>query len=162
MRTVRTDPIRTTSFLLGAKRHHEKARLDEAVHQLREVDEELAALRRRRHAIATAVREHRRRLWPTDTWRGRKPAEDGSERLPPAPHDSRRLWGRRLRAACRAILAAFRGPLDLPQLHAMLHDRGVLIRSSHPVKALSDAMAYEVELGRARRVSRGVYQLLPT
>lgn len=160
MTNRRVDPIRVTSTVYGAKRQHVHAQLDQARADIRHVDQELAALRRRRRDLAATIRAHRTRLWPTAAWRGRQPGPDGSEQLPPAPHDAPRLWGRRLRAQCRAILAAVRGPLELPQLHAMLHDHGFLIRSRHVVKALSDAMSYEVENGRARRIARGTYELL--
>ena len=44
-----------------------------------------------------------------------------------------------------------------PDLHALLHRYGYLIGAARPVTALSDAMAYEVEHGRARRIDRGIY-----
>lgn len=156
----RTDPIRVMSVLLGDKRRTALAELEHANQALRDLDRELVALRRQRRQIAATISTQRRRLWPNYSKRGRQPAPDGSEQLPPARHDAQRLWGRRLRAACRAILAAVNGPVVLTELHAMLHDRGILIRSRHVVKALSDAMSYEVELGRVRRTARGIYQLL--
>lgn len=158
MRHLRTDPIR---LVLGKQREQALAQLEEAKSNLANLDRELTELRRRRQEAAATVRSHHDRLWPNYSKRGRQPAPDGSERLPPAGHEATRLWGRRLRAACRTVLEAAARPLELIELHAMLHDRGQLVHSRHAVKALSDAMSYELELGRVRRIRRGVYQLLP-
>lgn len=156
----RTDPIRVGSTLYGEKRRQALDHLASLSAEVRDLDRQLTALSRRRRHVAAAARTHRRILWPNFAKRGRQPAPDGTERLPPAPHGAVVLWGRRLRAACRALLGAAGEHLELPELHALLHAQGYLIRSDHPVKALSDAMAYEVEQGRIRRVSRGTYQLL--
>jgi hypothetical protein len=61
---------------------------------------------------------------------------------------------------CLAILSAL-GPQALPDLHAMLHRAGFAVANDLPVKALADALGYEADGGRARRVSRGVYALMP-
>lgn len=159
MTDFRTDPIRIHSFALGPKRQRLLAEIERAAQELRQLDHELQALRRRRRDLTATMRAHRRRLWPVHARPGRQPAPDGAERLPPLPHDARPLWGRRLRAMCRSILAAIGGPVELTELHAALHDRGYSVRSAHVVKALADAMGYEVELGHARRVRRGVYEI---
>ena len=48
--------------------------------------------------------------------------------------------------------------MTLRGLHAAIHLHGYGIASKHPVRALSDALGYEVEMGRAERVNRGVYR----
>lgn len=156
----RVDPIRVHGVALGAKRDRLLDYLSSATDELREIDRQLDDLARQRRQVAAHIHQARHSLWPNRSKRGRKPAPDGTERLKPAPAGAIALWGRRLRAACRAILSTHDGALDLPELHARLHDRGNVVKSLHPVKALADAMAYEVEIGRARRVERGVYQLL--
>lgn len=80
----------------------------------------------------------------------------GTIRLPPLSERPTPLWGRRLRSVCLALLRRA-GPLILPEIHALLHHHGYRIDSSNPVKTLSDALAYEVEQGRAVRLERGVY-----
>ena len=50
--------------------------------------------------------------------------------------------------------------LELIELHALLHHGGYYIQGSAPVKALSEAMRYEVSLSRVNRVERGIYQLV--
>jgi hypothetical protein len=42
----------------------------------------------------------------------------------------------------------------------MLHRRGYFIDCTHEVKALADAMRYDVAEGRLRRIDRGVYSLI--
>ena len=61
-----------------------------------------------------------------------------------------------MRASCVALLGGA-GELSLSELHVLLHLSGFRVDSSQAVKALSDAMAYECEQGRAVRVARGVY-----
>jgi hypothetical protein len=80
--------------------------------------------------------------------------------LPPVPEGAVFLRGRRLRALCLAILARL-GPLPLPELHALLHRHGFAVAHDHPVKALADALGHEADGGRARRIARGVYELVP-
>ena len=75
---------------------------------------------------------------------------------PRPPKGRRRISGRDLRIACLTILRRH-GALKLPDLHALLHRYGYLIGAARPVTALSDAMAYETEHGRARRIDRGIY-----
>ena len=75
---------------------------------------------------------------------------------PRPPKGRRAISGRDLRIACLTILRRH-GALKLPDLHALLHRYGYLIGAARPVTALSDAMAYETEHGRARRIDRGIY-----
>ncbi|QXC60384.1 hypothetical protein KSP35_18950 [Aquihabitans sp. G128] len=51
------------------------------------------------------------------------------------------------------------GPLPLRSLHTWLHHYGYVIPHAHPVKALADAMGWEVEQGRVERVARGTYAI---
>jgi hypothetical protein len=158
----RVDPIRVHAFVLGEKRRRLLAERDRSVAALAALDRRLVALSRERRRLVRVLRGQRRVLFPDYAKRGRQPSPDGEERLPPVAADATRLWGRRLRAACRAVLAAARAPVALGDLHAVLHDQGYAVHSGHVVKALADAMAYEVESGRARRVGRGVYELAPS
>ncbi len=58
-----------------------------------------------------------------------------------------------------AVLARARRPLSLPEIHRALHVGGYAIAGRTPVKTLADALGYEHDRGRARRVRRGVYEL---
>ena len=80
--------------------------------------------------------------------------------MPPVGPNATRLVGRPLRSACLALFRRY-GQLRLDQLHTLIHLHGYLIASDHPVKALADAMAYELRKGRLRRPARGVYELVP-
>ncbi len=131
---------------------------DALVHRLGQLDERLEELSAERRAIVDALGELRDELYPAVPWsRGRRPPDLDRSPLPPAPQGSQALGGRDLRATCTTILRRH-GRLSLPELHGLLHRYGYLIGSRRPVAALSDAMAYEVERGRARRVERGVYE----
>lgn len=96
-------------------------------------------------------------LYPPVPWcHGRRPPDIDCAPLPPAPEGAPALSGRDLRSTCLSILR-HHGALTLPELHGLLHRYGYLIAARRPVAALSDAMAYEVERGRARRLERGRY-----
>lgn len=130
-----------------------RARLDDLERELVELSsarqriaQELAALRAR---LTVHIRRHR----------GRMPAVDGTRQLPPVPHDATPLWGRRLRSVCLALLRRA-GRLPLRELHALLHRHGYVIDSDTHVKVLADALGHEVDHGRARRVERGVYEVV--
>ena len=66
------------------------------------------------------------------------------------------VGGRRLRAVALTILRRH-GMLTLRDLHGLIHAYGYCVHGSHPAKNLADAMAYEVEQGRADRIERGRY-----
>ena len=105
-----------------------------------------------------ALTELREQLYPPVPWaKGRRPPDVDRSPLPPATEGSQAISGRDLRITCLTILRRH-GALCLPELHGLLHRYGYLIAATRPVTALSDAMAYEVEHGRARRVERGVYE----
>lgn len=154
----RHDPGSQNRLLLGAVRAAVLAQCHELLGQLDDVDAELAALAARRRRLTEALKQRRSLLVyrPSSLFRARQPAPDGSVRLPPLHTDATALWGRRLRATCVTILRRA-GALSLPEVHVLLHHHGFRVASDHPVKALSDALAYEVERGRLLRPERGVY-----
>ena len=151
----RVDPLRQIAPM-GVKRAKIVARCDQIADSVAELDRQLDELSARRRELVGELRAHRRRLWPNLARRARRPAPDGTEQLPPVAHDATFLWGRRLRAACLALLAR-NGALPLTEIHALLHRRNLAVAGSHPVKALADALGHENDHGRVRRVSRGVY-----
>jgi len=143
---------------MGQKRRQlegDYARLQQDIDAL---DRQLRQLSLRRRALSEQRRNVHRQLWVNLAKRGRRAAPDGREALPPLPARASMLWGRRLRAACLAILAR-RGPLPLIEIHAELHRRGHGVAQAHPVKALADALGYEADQGRVVRVERGTYRL---
>jgi hypothetical protein len=154
----RLDPIRRRGDLDPAVRRKLHRTSDRLRRELDRTDRLLAQLGARRHRLAGQLAQNRDRLWPKDRDRyGRRPGPDGAVVLGPLPTRPTKLWGRRLRAACLAILGAT-GESSLPELHAHLHHRGYEVDSAHPVKALADALGYETDQGRARRIARGVYE----
>jgi hypothetical protein len=133
---------------------------DALVQRLDRLDDELEELSRERQAIVAALTELREVLYPPIPWaKGRRPPDVDHAPLPPATEGSTALGGRDLRATCLTILRRH-GALSLVELHGLLHRYGYVISARRPVTALSDAMAYEVEQRRARRVERGVYEAI--
>jgi len=130
---------------------------DALLHRLERLDDELEELSRERQAIVAALTDLRELLYPPIPWaKGRRPPDVDHAPIPPATEGSTALSGRDLRATCLSILRRH-GVLSLVELHGLVHRYGYVIGSRRPVTALSDAMAYEVEQQRARRVERGVY-----
>jgi hypothetical protein len=158
MYSRRVDPIRQATPVAGSKRRAIQQQHDALGEQIAEVDRQLRDLSRQRRELVLARRTLRHRLFINLAKRGRRAIADGLEALPPLPASPTWLWGRRLRAACRRILA-HRGPLPLAEIHAALHRAGYGVDHPHAVKALADALGYETRLGRTRRCSRGVYEL---
>ncbi len=157
---ARIDPIRCRVPLLGHRRASVEADRSRLLAELDRLDDELAEIAARRAAVAARLAELRERLWPADLHRrGRRPGATGAPALPPLPPSPTWLYGRRLRSVCLALLRRA-GRQTLGQLHALLHAHGYGVDSSHATKALSDALAYEVECGRARRVRRGEYECM--
>lgn len=114
---------------------------------------------RRRALLDEALALHEE-LWPiVPGGTSRRPPRPSARWMPPLPPDARPLEGYGLRLVCQELLARF-GDLALPELHALLHLYGYEIVARLPVKALADAMRYEVLEGRAERVQRGVYRTL--
>lgn len=154
----RVDPIRRQSRLDPAHRRRLAESCERLQGELARADTLLAEVGARRHQLARELAAVRDQLWPRDARRyGRRPGPDGSAQLPPLPATATKLWGRRLRAVCLAILRAT-GSTTLRELHALLHHRGYDVDSAQPVKALADALGYETDQGRARRLRRGVYE----
>ncbi len=157
-RAPRRDTVRRTSPVLGAVRARLESTREQLLTELDDVDAQLAALSARRHRLADRLAELCEDLWPAALHpRGRRPAETGESELPPLPEQPIWLAGRRLRSVCLALLRNA-GRLTLVRLHALLHTYGYGVDNAHAAKALSDALAYEVECGRARRVRRGEYE----
>jgi hypothetical protein len=103
----------------------------------------------------------RARLWPREPgrlWRThRRPRIGGPAPIPPTTRHATPLCGRHLRYAALGVLLRARRPLGLPEIHAALHLAGYRLSGARPVKQLADALGYEHDNGRARRVMRGVY-----
>lgn len=155
----RVDPLPRYGMVFGELRRTLLAERDQLRRDLARLDAQLADLARRRQAVKDDLDERHRRLFPDpDHRRGRQPDPDGRPQLPPLEHETVKLWGRRLRSVCLALLRAS-GALPLPALHALLHRHGYEIEGDNQVKVLADAMAYEVDQGRARRPKRGVYEV---
>ncbi|MCC6436720.1 MAG: hypothetical protein IT196_16910 [Acidimicrobiales bacterium] len=53
------------------------------------------------------------------------------------------------------------GAVSLAELHAVLHRLGYAVAGANTVKTLADALGYEHDAGRVRRVRRGVYEFPP-
>jgi hypothetical protein len=125
--------------------------------ELNQIDAQLAALAARRHQVVGRLHERRNYVTPRlSNHHGRKPKVDGTIALPPIATHAVSLWGTRLRDMCISVLRRC-GTLTLVEIHAMLHHLGFRIDSGYPPKTLSDALSYETEHGRARRVGRGLY-----
>ena len=136
-------------------------RRDEALHRVMCVDAELDRLSAERVALLEELEAVRDTLWPAmPHWKCRRPPALDRPPLPPAPVGATPARAGDLRTLCLVLLGR-NGPLALPDLHALLHRYGHVIHGDHPVKALADAMRYEVLKGRAVRVARGVYDLDP-
>lgn len=127
------------------------------------IDREYQRLALRMADIRQQLRELRDRIWPADTGRGfrgvRRPRIGGPDPIGrPAP-PGRALRGRELRYAALGALVRAGRPLSLPEIHRALHVSGHAVAGATPVKRLADALGYEHDIGRARRVRRGVYEL---
>lgn len=155
-RASRLDLRRASGLSLWVRVERQTDR-DALVHRLEQIDRRLETLSDERRAIVDALAELREELYPPVPWaHGRRPPDIDQAPLPPAPAGAQCLGGRDLRVTCLTILRRH-GPQKLIELHGLLHRYGYLVGARRPVTALSDAMAYEVERGRARRVERGVY-----
>lgn len=153
----RVDPIRQEGPLFGQRRAVVRERCDLLADSIAELDQRLGEISAERRRLARELKVERRRLWPVLSQCGRQPAADGREQLPVVRQGATFLWGRRLRAACVALLSRF-GPMALSELHALLHRCHLAVAGTNPVKALADALGHEHDAGRARRIRRGVYR----
>lgn len=154
------DPLRQERPLFGQRRAHVEALEAEVRTKIHALDAELGQLYRERKLLVEQLRSHERRLRVRLGRPGRRPAPDGSEELPPLPVDVTWLYGRRLRAVCLQLLVRL-GPMRLVELHRLLHRHHFAVASRHAVKALADALGYEADEGRARRIRRGTYEASP-
>jgi hypothetical protein len=131
----------------------EEAEVLEREHQVRaarmgEIRRELTMLRDATANIAPGVRRRFRKA------RVPGPAPVGRPAPPAVP-----VRGRDLRYAALGVLLRAGRPLTLPEIHRGLHAAGFAIDGWHPVKQLADALGWEHEKKRARRVARGVYEV---
>ncbi len=156
----RVDPIRMRPRAFGLLRRALEEEHATLLGDIAALDDQVDALRRRRHDAVRRCREITATLAPAYRRSGRRPGDDGLEQLPPAAPNAVALYGARLRSTCRELLRE-RGELELRALHELLHLRGYLVGGETPVRALADALAYEVRRGRVRRVRRGTYALTP-
>jgi hypothetical protein len=151
--------FRWNSHLRGRERVEVQVARDNALVKLAALDERLRTITIDRLALLRELEELRDELWPPmlDCRVARPPAFDVPP-IPPAPADAIPVTGKHLRWIC-LILLARHGMQELRDIHALLHQHGYTIGHHHPVKALADALRFEVEKGRAQRVRRGVYAL---
>ncbi len=129
---------------------------DAVAHEMNQIAGEAESVMvRRRVLLDDAVRVHQR-LWPKRHWQGRRRPPPDAPPLPPLRNGARIIGGRALRQLCRTILRRH-GPQTLVELHSYIHLYGCKLDAHDPVKGLADAMGYEVEIGAAYRIKRGVY-----
>jgi hypothetical protein len=145
--------IRDRQWLLA--REHELADRATAVDaEQRRLAQEFLELRRELVAVHSM-------LWPRtpghDRRKWRAPRLGGPAPVPPTFPDATPVSGRALRRAVLAALARAAQPLTLTEIHRELHLRGHRLAGAHPVKQLGDALRYEEQRGRVRRVARGTY-----
>jgi hypothetical protein len=94
---------------------------DALVAELAELDAELLERSIRRRALIAELADLRDELYPVvDTFWGRRPPDLDVAPLPPIVEGADPLRGRRLRAACVAILRRH-GTTSLRELHGLLH-----------------------------------------
>lgn len=133
-----------------------------ALVRLRAVDAELEALLCERRAHLKELEGLRARVdlrYGTRHGGRRRPMVDEPP-VPPTPPDAVELWGVDLRVVCVRLLRRH-GAHRLRDLHGLLHCYGYAVAGPRPVKDLAEAMRYETDRGRLRRVSRGVYEADP-
>jgi len=147
-------------YASGPARQEIMRRYAELIAVLCEHDLGAAQWARARLAIITELTSLEDILWPPlFPRRGRRaPSLDG-RRIPDAPPESIPLGGVHLRRVCIELLRRH-GAQTLVDLHRLLHLHGYVIAAPTQAKTLADAMAFEVESDRARRVRRGVYEAL--
>jgi hypothetical protein len=106
--------------------------------------------------------ELHRQLWAPDRdgpyRKTRRPDLPGPAAIPPPAQGAQPLRGRALRRAVRAALANAGRPLTLTEIHRALHLSGCQLTSDQPVKQLGDALRYDEQHDRVRRVARGTYE----
>lgn len=162
-------PSTSTSRRLGPNRRHSRlsrlnriqlhVRRDQLHADLATLDGSLQELTASRLALLAELGELRERLWPVVPGkRGRRPPAVDQASLAAISPDAEPLWGDGLRWVALGLLERH-GRTSLRDLHDLIHRYGYCIDSRTPVKALADALGHEADVGRARRVARGVYEL---
>lgn len=73
-------------------------------------------------------------------------------------HEFEPLRGRPLRRAAVAVVLRSIGPCTPTQVARAIEASGHIIANRYPVKAVADAMAYEVSRGWLCRVEKGLYR----
>jgi hypothetical protein len=130
----------------------------------RELDAAQRALAVELAEVRSQLAERRVVMWPRvepkDIVRGfRRTLRGGPPPIPPVAPNAQPVGGKQLRSAVLAVLAEEARAMTLVEIHREMHLQGYAIESRVPVQRLADCLAYEVTLGRARRVDRGVYVL---
>jgi hypothetical protein len=149
---------RTRAF--GATRHELMRRYAELIAALCEHDLAAIVWAETRVGIIKELAAIENILWPPlDPYRARRAPSPDSLRVPDPAPGAITTSGVHLRRICREILHRH-GPQSLVELHRLLHLYGYVIAARAQAKALADALAYEVERKRARRVKRGVYEAI--
>jgi hypothetical protein len=133
----------------------------ELVGEITAVEDEQRRLAERYVALREELVELHRLLWLPDRdgpYRKRwRPEVPGPASVPPPVSDARPVRGRALRRAVLALLRDAARPMKLTEIHRALHLSGHCLTSELPVKQLADALRYEEQRGRVRRVTRGTY-----
>lgn len=128
-----------------------------------EVDAHEQRLARQMAAFRTELRALREMLWPAAPGHAfrnvRRPRIGGPAPIPPPVTNAMPVRGADLRFAALGVLVRGTGPMTLPEIHRALHLTGFRIAGDQVVKRLGDALRYEHEHGRARRVARGTYAI---
>jgi hypothetical protein len=141
--------------------HAECAALLERARQLDEAQQALAV---ELADVRTQLAELRVVMWPRvdpkDIVHGfRRTVRGGPAPIPPVAPNAKPVRGKQLRSAVLVVLAREARPMTLVEIHREMHLQGHAIASRAPVQRLADCLGYEVTLGRARRIERGVYAL---
>jgi hypothetical protein len=150
---TRLQPFRDRPTLLG--------RRDELITAAIEVDAHQQRLAIRMAGVRSELRALREVLWPAApgrTFRNvRRPRVGGPAPIPPPARNAIPVRGADLRLAALGVLVRAHAPMTLPEIHRGLHLTGFRISGGGVVKRLGDALGYEHERGRARRIARGTY-----
>jgi hypothetical protein len=114
--------------------------------------------------VRTQLAELRILMWPRidpkDLVRGfRLTRRGGPPPIPPVAIGCLPLVGKDLRSAVLAILLRNDRAMTLVDIHREIHLNGYAIEARDPVQRLGNCLAYEVEIGRARRTARATYAL---
>jgi hypothetical protein len=143
------------------RRDAQRARRAELVERAEQVCRRQRELACELAEIRTELAESRALMWPRldrHLVRGfRHTFDRGPAPIPPAAPNAIPLRGAQLRYAALAVLLDAGEPLTLTEIHRALLLRGYRLAGRQPVQQLADALGYEHDCGRARRVERGTY-----